>query len=283
MSRPTDQPKFTWWPYRTLALLVPILAAAASYLAFLFSEAPRNSQKELAAYTVFFAIMGAGNAYLFAIAIGDFGRSVWAVPVGAIAGFVAVRIFGYPFANGLYAAMLAMVATYAMVVGAYSFLFGITATILLGLPALGAFAAHQRFDPVWTLFCGYPFICGVIAASMPYERSISGRINAWTTGTLSAIFGQVLAFLISLVVVVIVEFTLNPGGPASQEVQWLVSSIMNAAFFGIANFLCARRLFYSVYRVNDGAGESAVLEDDEPADGSSETETPKTAPNPESV
>jgi hypothetical protein len=267
MSQASLRPKFTWWPYRTVALLVPALAAVASYLAYAHSEAGSESEKELAGFTVFFAIIGAGNAYLFAIAIGDFGKSVLAVPVGAIAGFAAVHVLGFSTASSIYGGMLLLTATYGMAVGAFSFLAGLVLVVLLTLSVLGLYFGRHSFNAEVAQFFGYPFICGMVAASMPYERSIEGRLLAWMTGSLSAMYGMVIALGITVILMFFVEILLNPAGGVRREDRWAVWSILRWVLFGTANYLCARHLFYSVYRVREGAVPAEEDGEDEVDDG----------------
>jgi hypothetical protein len=74
-----DKPKFTWWPLKALALAVPVLSAALSF------ACSANSPHQ--PIPLFFCLLGAGNGYLIGIAIGDLGRSMIAIPLGALAGY----------------------------------------------------------------------------------------------------------------------------------------------------------------------------------------------------
>ena len=108
MAQRIKRPEFSWWPYRTVALIVPLLAMGAAAGAGAASN-KTGHERDLEIITIFFSVLGAGNAYLFAIAIGDLGKTVLAVPAGGFAGFLVVNIFGHPPATIVYLILLGAV------------------------------------------------------------------------------------------------------------------------------------------------------------------------------
>jgi hypothetical protein len=102
--------------------------------------------------------------------------------------------------------------------------------------------------------CGFPFVCGVVAGAMPYERSLRGMLAAWVTGTLNACYGMmwaVLWYFVAIVVAMLTDRWLIPWGRMDSEI---LETALRAAWFAVANYFCVRSLFYSVYRVNETAG-----------------------------
>ena len=79
---------FTWWPWKTLALAVPLMALASTLIFALNDRLPDDG-----ALAVFFSVIGAGNAYMLAMANGSLGRSMLAIPIGVAAGFLSVELF----------------------------------------------------------------------------------------------------------------------------------------------------------------------------------------------
>jgi hypothetical protein len=205
---------------------------------------------------------------------------VLAVPIGALAGFLAARIFSYPPANGLYLLVMLVLVIYALASQAYSTPMGCASIFVLGIMSLiMLFGGGPRFEPSLSQICGYPFVCGVVAGAMPYERNLRGMYLAWVTGTLNACYGMmwaVLWYLAAFVAFALIISWLNPLGKMDGEI---LEMILRGAWFGVANFYCVRSLFYSVYRVSESAG---VVEIEGTEDVALETEK-DTAPKDETL
>lgn len=254
------RPEFSWWPYRAVALAVPLLALGAAVGAGIASTRVGDAQTQ-EVMTVFFAVLGAGNAYLFAIAIGDLGKTILAVPAGGFAGFLAVQIFGHPPATVIYLILLGILTIHAMLNGIFRALVGCGGLFLMFIG--GAVAANFRkdFEPGLSVICAYPFVCGAVAAFMPYERTIGGVRSAWLAGTLNAAYGMILSAGIGAAFFVVVGFA---GGLVFRrsgigEILGVAGGVVTLC---LANFFCAKSLFYSVYRISDEPDEAkpAVVE-----------------------
>lgn len=265
MAQRIKRPEFSWWPYRTVALLVPLIALGASAAA-LGTSTKTGEMLETEALTVFFALIGAGNAYLFAIAIGDLGKTVLTVPVGGFAGFLAVRLFGYPIATEAYLVLLGLFIFHALWTGLFRAVMGCSGLILVTIAFFGILNAPQSvFVPKLSVICAYPFICGTIAACMPYERSFDGVKSAWLAGTLNSIAGLLIAAVFLFLLGLLLPFFAFRGRSGWEEI--VVTALLGSTLC-VANYVCAQRLFYSVYRVS---------EEPEPS-GSTETQPNSTAP-----
>ena len=90
------RPRYTWWPWRTLALAVPVVSVGAAFFAILTEVKKPGSSTEQMALLAGLTIFGAGNRFLLGAAIGDFGRSILAMLAGATAAFLVA-----PYADGL--------------------------------------------------------------------------------------------------------------------------------------------------------------------------------------
>jgi len=243
-----NRPKFSWWPYRTVALAVPVLAMGAAVGAAVASTRVGDAQT-LEVMTIFFAVLGAGNAYLFAIAIGDLGKTVLAVPAGGFAGFLAVQIFGHPPVTIIYLILLGILTVYAILSGIYRTLVGCGGLFLIFIGGCVAVNIRNVFEPGLCVICSYPFVCGAVAAFMPYERTISGVRSAWLAGTLNAAYGMILAAGIGATFSVVVGFA---GGLIFRgSVGQILAIAGGVVTLCLANFFCAQSLFYSVYRISN--------------------------------
>lgn len=269
MALRVRHPQFTWWPYRTLALAIPLLAFGAAVGAAVNTTKQGNDQI-LEILIVFFAVMGAGTAYLFAMAIGDLGKSVLAVPAGSIAGFVAVHIFSHPVVSLIYLVVLGFLTIHAMLNGIYRTRVGCGGLILLFIGGCAVASARRSFEPSVSAVCAYPFICGVVAAFMPYDRSFGGIRSAWLAGTLNATYGMILAAGIAFTLFVIVAFfgSFRPG----RNVMDVLMIVLAVVSLCLANMFCAKNLFYSVYRVSNEPDPAP------PAESVVTTESPAGAP-----
>lgn len=271
-------PQFTWWPYRTLALVIPLVAFGASVGAALNSTKQGNDQT-LEILIVFFAVMGAGTAYLFAMAIGDLGKSVLAVPAGSIAGFVAVHLFSHPVVSLVFVVVLGFLTIHAMLNGIFRTRVGCGGLILLFVAGCAVVGVRRSFEPEISAICAYPFICGVVAAFMPYDRSFGGIRSAWLAGTLNATYGMILAGGIAMATFIFVAFLASGRGLGRAyadvlAIIWAVSALC------LANMFCAKNLFYSVYRVShepepEPPGEMAATTGSAPADAPRKSDAPE--------
>jgi len=247
MSR-VKRPEFSWWPYRAVALSVPVLALGAA-VGSTFASNRVGDEQTLEVMTIFFAVLGAGNAYLFAIAIGDLGKTVLAVPAGGFAGFLAVQIFGHPPATVIYLVLLGILTIHAMLNGIFRALVGCGGLFLMFIGGCVAVNIRNAFEPGLCVICSYPFVCGAVAAFMPYERSMGGIRSAWLAGTLNAAYGMILSAGIGATFFVIVGFA---GGLIFRgSVGQILAIAGGVVSLCLANFFCAQSLFFSVYRISD--------------------------------
>lgn len=135
------RPRFTWWPWRTLSLAVPLFSVAAAFsVALAEVELPERSSEQLAAL-VGLTIFGAGNGLLLGAAIGDFGRSILAMLVGAAAALLLA-----PLAEG-FGVLLALLGVCALISGTLALDWspsGILEAVWTGMTAL-AFGLSAAF------------------------------------------------------------------------------------------------------------------------------------------
>jgi hypothetical protein len=246
MAKRSLHPEFTWWPYRTLAILIPLIAAGAASMAAELEHNFTSEEYTLRIITVFYAILGAGNAYLFAMAIGDFGKSVFAIPVGAFAGMLAVQILSYGFGAGIYIAFLLLTVIRSLTVGTTRPVVG---CFLIGALVLGGFGISfnlANHSPFFSALLGYPFVCGAVAACMPCDWTRAGVYSALLAGTLNAVQGMAMALGLYL----LVSFTLGIAVALIQSgfVLAAFSILMGGLGFGSINYFCVQSLFHSVYR-----------------------------------
>jgi hypothetical protein len=111
----SSQPVYAWWPWRSVAMAVPVAAVLSGYAVIATeSQVPNLSTPQLVALTSF-TVYGAGNGFLLGAAIGDFGRSILAMIMGAFAALILLPLYdgaglvlGPPFIT------LVMMATLAL-------------------------------------------------------------------------------------------------------------------------------------------------------------------------
>lgn len=101
-----SQPVFTWWPWRALALAVPLVAVLGGYAAQASESAPPGWDKMKVTLLTAYTIYGAGTGFLLGAAIGDFGRSMLAMIAGAFTALALSPLYDGP---GLFLAPLAMI------------------------------------------------------------------------------------------------------------------------------------------------------------------------------
>ncbi|MBI3832645.1 MAG: hypothetical protein HY291_24195 [Planctomycetes bacterium] len=112
---PSVQPVYAWWPWRAVALAVPVAAALSGYAVVATeSQVPDLSRAQLVALTSF-TVYGAGNGFLLGAAIGDFGRSILAMVMGALAALLLLPLYdGVGLVLGPPFITLVMMATLAL-------------------------------------------------------------------------------------------------------------------------------------------------------------------------
>ena len=270
------QPKFTPWPWGLLSVGVPAMAAMTTVAQFLNDPSSATTDERIwRAAAAFFGILGAGNGYLIAIAIGDFGRSVYALPLGALVGFLAVRGLQSPLVAGIAVLIYGVIIFNSMVNGA-RVLSGCAATGMLGLLLMtivvnniGSDSSHPEH-----LLIGYPIICSMITASMPLDRSLEGVGGAFMVGARSSLHSMVagmLAFAATMLIASLVQVFVRAN---MGLVPLLASAVIGAM---AANYFCIKGLFDVVYRVEPAAASSGSppRKPDVPADGDDSKSPPR--------
>ncbi|MCW8133700.1 MAG: hypothetical protein KIS92_25365 [Planctomycetota bacterium] len=89
-------PAYAWWPWRALAVAVPLLAclAAAGILGAGARMANQGLGAEETAALVWLTVYTAGNALIVGMSSGHLGKSLFAMLAGAFVSYVAVLWFG---------------------------------------------------------------------------------------------------------------------------------------------------------------------------------------------
>ena len=243
-----SQPEYTWWPWRFLALSVPVLALGGAALA-----ANENHPKD-EVLAIFFSVIAAANGYLFAMAVGDFGRSIAAIPIGALSGYAAVYIFGHPMPNAAFVAILFVIAGYSFSARLMKMLPGCLSMLFLGgafFAFMGGALNHNRAsEPEMAVFCSYPFVCGCVAASMPVENSIGAIFDAWLAGIRASLNGMVMGGLIALVLSVVVAIFVNI--LRSQRSEEILLGGFLIVTLSLTNYFCVQNIFTAVHRAERG-------------------------------
>jgi hypothetical protein len=240
---PAQRPAFTLWPWKVIALAVPAMAlAAAVFAAATHSSAPKD------VLTVFFLVLAAGNAYVFAMAIGDFGRSVLAIPLGALSGYLAVRIFWYPIVDIVYLAVLAIYAALLFRGDGRGSAMGCALVGFLFLAFLAAASRAAQEDV--SLICAlssYPFVCSCVTAAMPLENTPAAVWRAGLAGVNAALHGLLLGVIFWLATMVLCAATFRSVAPSWGVADVVVIPVVVAAL--ATNYFCVRFLFSGVHRI----------------------------------
>jgi hypothetical protein len=247
------QPKFTPWPWGVLAIGAPVLAASGTALQFVSDPAPGSqTQSEYfwRAASTFFGVLGAANGYLIAIAIGDFGRSVVALPLGAATGFVSVFALRSPIVAGIAVAVYGLIIINAVINGV-KIVTGCGTCLLLALLlmtiTLGNVAGEVNREQ-HLLMC-YPILCSFITASMPLDRSVDGVFGAFLVGARAAL-NSMIAGLIGFAAVMLLFSTLYRFFWFGREMEALFCAVLVGGM--LSNWFCIKSLFEVVYRVAPG-------------------------------
>jgi len=241
-----SQPTFTLWPWKILSMLVPVMALVAAGVAEKY-EAPKEDS-----FAIFFSVIAAGNAYLFAMAIGDFGRSVVAIPIGAVAGWIAVLVFSYGPPSILFIALMAVVMLLSVVSRSAAAGHGCLALVMLFFLALGAIEAPGRGDPALSMLAGYPFVCAVVAGCMPLQRDFLGVCQAGIAGARAALHGMVAGIFVFGFGAVILGLSPRFGSAGIL----VAGGALIALAAMMINYFCVKFIFTAVHRVVAPAPQS---------------------------
>ena len=264
-----QQPKFSRWPWGALAVGAPLVAGVAAAFHFQNELAlPIPPDERLwRSGGVFFGVLGAANGYLIGIAIGDLGRSVLAVPLGAAMAYGATQLL-----HNQIGAVVVIVGFGIIMLNAISngvkILSGCAVTMLL-MVVLMTVVAHDGAASTNThLIMVYPLVCSVITASMPLDPSLLGVFGAFLVGARASLYGMiagVVGYCLGMTFMKLVEVTM-PGGLAMDLVdqRGIFSMVVGAA---ASNVYCMKYLFDAVYRATREGEDQRMLarvDDDAP-------------------
>jgi hypothetical protein len=246
-----SQPTFTLWPWKILSMLVPAMAMGAAALAV------KNNAPTEDSFAIFFGVIAAGNAYLFAMAIGDFGRSVVAIPIGAVAGWLAVVIFSYTAPSIMFFLVLGLGIFSSVVTRSSTLGQSLLAMALLLFLALGAVGGPNRADPIRSAIAGYPFVCAAVAGCMPLRRDAYGVWLAAMAGARAALHGMVAGGFVFFVT------ALMSRAMISLRVDGVIAHNLPVILAGMfMNYYCVKYIFTAVHRVVAPVPLSAAPQDD---------------------
>ncbi len=235
----TSQPKFRRWPWGALAMAIPLIAGVATMAAFNNGAEMDQPGELFRAAKLFFIVLCAGNGYLMTVAIGDLGRSVLAVPVGALAGLASIYAADSSAALKfviIYFAIITLVAVLQM----GRALIEDAGAMLLSTMVILYVVSESRSNSELKLIVAYPIACSMIAASMPLRGGFEGIFSALVVGARASLLGT-LAGLIVLPLV----FPLLNSIHFPVYASGVVLSVM------AANYLCFKLLFDACFRAQD--------------------------------
>jgi hypothetical protein len=158
-----NKPKFAWWPFRSLALAVPVLAASLTFGCCASQNAP------LHAMPLFFCLLGAGNGYLIGIALGDLGRSMIAIPLGALAGYFLSFVLVADFSPEYFWFWVLCIVLYPLLLAS------ITAAMPLRLSAFDVYSAACAgfYSGLQGLFAGLALATALYSALVFLTRPLT--------------------------------------------------------------------------------------------------------------
>jgi hypothetical protein len=204
-------------------------------------------------FAIFFSVIAAANGYLFAMAIGDFGRSIVAIPLGAFSGYAAVTLFSYPMPNIVFISVLFFIALLSLTARMMKVLSGCLSMVVLFFAFFAFLGAvkNGRFmpsgDPEMALFCSYPFVCGCVAASMPIENSPSAIWDAWLAGVRAAMHGMVMGGLASIAVGILILISASIFSSSRRDEEFFAIAFAVISL-SLANYFCVQNIFTAVHR-----------------------------------
>jgi len=235
------QPAFSWWPFRILALAVPVIAAVSGAIA-----AENSNARDHEIFLIYFSVLGAGNGYVMSMAVGDFGRSVTAIPVGAASAWLAFSVLSYPLGHFAFLVIVFFMVVAMPMSTRHAGALGCLTIGLLGIEALIVMnTSSGRQARELALLNAFPFVCGCITGSMPLHRTFGGVISAVAVGVQAALFGtivSILAFILSLILIAPMARATSGRGEIILFLLWILVCTLPA------NYFCIRQVFYSVYR-----------------------------------
>jgi hypothetical protein len=244
-------PEFTWWPWGLLSLATPLVAIGA---ALGYYNSPHSDHDLVMA--VLLSALGAGNAYVIAIAGGSLRAAMLAVPVGALTGFFTVISLQFkPFYLLYLFIMLFLAAGYTI----ESFLrygcnpiellaitvsFGISTLICMGMAASGFPATSP-----WAIVLAYPFVISCIVTAMVVRTRFNGGVEGFFAGFKSSLTGLLKGVFMSAPLCVITYFiaSLLPGR-AMETGYGLIA--MGAVALAACNFYTLHAMFPMLLRVS---------------------------------
>jgi len=248
-------PAFSWWPYRTMALLIPLVALGSGEL---IAFAGVRSMTNLYPIQIILSVFGAGTGYLLGLMRGDFGRTILAMLAGAVAGFVVPLVFSMPAVPFVVAVVFVLSLTWGVLRGDQSRFSAGVAIFVSGLilyhiafPAfLSALSGPEEqvtkdefdaiirglFEVIFQLtvstWYGIPFLALVFGPIVAKEWKL--RTIARTASNLCNAFIVGLSFSLPLVYLAIV-LRINP-----SELVLAIFAMLCAI---LANYLAINQIF----------------------------------------
>ncbi len=232
---------FTLWPWRVLALVVPAVAVVAGVAC----ATDRQANPAYIAPAVL-GVLGAGNAYILAIASGNLGRTVMAVPVGVIAGFLPLLVVAVPAALTVYVFILLLwglgVAVEKMMRSSMAWgLLGTPIVLLLGgvllLIALAG-ALRRTGDPAILAPLCFPFECACIVPCMTANTRYRGSAEAFCDSITASVKGLFAMIAIMTPLLIVFSILRVPHNDVA-EMMLAILALMICNYFFMKNFFSA--------------------------------------------
>jgi len=253
-----QEPRFSFFPWKMLAFTMPVIAAGSAMLAF------RQGKRQFEVISIFLAVLGAGNGYLLASAIGDLGRSLIAMIVGAAAGFLAVMAIQV---QPLCALLLLTLAGFMLknILSEYpnqpfrscgcALAMGIV--LLLCLPAM----LNKHDSRGVGVFLLFPLVMCSVTSALPARRGFEGRLAAMNAGLIASFYGMLAWALGSFAAGVPAGLTASIffRGTRMGDAFMIGAAVIGAS---IGNYVCIKILFSAATRVSAPAQSVPVAEED---------------------
>ena len=185
----SKQPKYTWWPWRAIAMAVPACAVGAGAAVAAYETFDKQDERMRMAVLTAMTIYGAGNGFLLGAAIGDFGRSILAMLAGAMAALIFSPLYAGP---GILLAAPAVVCAMTGTLALHWTMQGVMDAVITGIGALfyGILAGAGAGLVIW-------IACGISMAALsavfgkdavPAIEVVAGLGVALTLGTGNMVF-----------------------------------------------------------------------------------------------
>jgi hypothetical protein len=229
-------PEFTLWPWKLLALVVPLVAVGAGFAAL---REPTFDKQYLS--VVVLGVLSAGNAYILAIASGSLARLAVAVPVGAAMGFLPLLLQAWtPF-----------IVVYLAVLFVWSFLaileWGMTRldSVFRSCSVMILFAAvilaffiflpyvidpDIRSAPVTTVLFSFPLLNACVAACMAAHTRYTGATDALLDSLTPSL--KALAGCLPILLFVLPAITSRISGEQNLVFLSVILPLTNYCFIG---------------------------------------------------